>query len=48
VSVSGSLMSENAGSPEPLHEADPKLTSNEFCATETLLNVAPKIIKVND
>ena len=46
-SVSGSLIREKAGSPEPLHELVPKLTSNEFCATEILLNEALKINRVD-
>ena len=33
-SLSGSLIKEKAGSPEPVQETVPKLTSNEFWATD--------------
>lgn len=32
--LSGSLIKEKAGSPEPVQETVPKLTSSEFCATD--------------
>ena len=37
--LSGSLIKEKAGTPEPVQEPVPKLTSNEFCAIDLLLTL---------